>query len=197
MSVYIYLFQDRIIHWSPQTMFSKPASVPHVTWYSVTGSIPMPLNDMVARGNVGYTLQKGFYTVETPTPPDWDERGNYVKQIQIMGSFNGIANTQKARYTDNSLGQSLTDILIIDEIRQYQQKKTLEDCPILTSMLETTEAGLTPDALVTKLWLRYESFRTIISYLNRLEHNVRTLFASKSFDEASELVNNEIEKMRV
>ncbi len=197
MSVYIYLFHNRIIHWAPQTLFGKPASVPKIMWYTVNGSIPMPLNDMVARGNVGYNMQQGFYTIEEPPPPDWDDRFQYIKQIQIMGTFNSIANTQKARYTDNSLGQSLTDILIIDEIRQFQQKQSLEDCPILTSMLETTEAGLTPEALVTKLWLRYESFRTIISYLNKLEYNVRKLFEEKAFDKAAELVNSELEKMRI
>ncbi len=196
MSVYIYLFQHRIIYWAPQTVFSKPANIDKITWYNVSGSIPMPLNDMVARGNVGYSLQHGFYTVEGDVPPNWDDRDGYVKYIKILETFHTIANTQKAKYTDNSVGQSLTDILTLDEIRLFREKSTLEDCPILTSLLETHESDLSPDALVTKLWLQYESFRTVISYLNRLEFNIRLLCHEKAFDKASELINNELEKMR-
>ncbi len=197
MSVYIYLFQDRIIYWTPQTIFSKPANVNKVTWYSVSGAIPMPLNDMVTRGNVGYTMQRGFYTVEGSPPADWDDREQYVRQIHIIGGLNTIANTQKSRYTDNTIGQALSDVLILDEIRVFRETKTLENCTILRSMHETWEAPLTPEAMVTKLWLRYESFRTIVSYLNRLEYNVRQLCQQKEFDKATELVNSELEKMRV
>ena len=197
MSVYIYLFQDRIVYWTPQTIYSKPANVNKITWYSVSGAIPMPLNDMIARGNVGYNMQKGFYTVEGDYPLNWDERDQYVKQIQIMGSFNTIANTQKARYTDNTMGQALTDILTLDEIRLFRQTNSLEECPILTSLHETWEAELTPEAMVTKLWLRYESFRTIVGYLNRLEYNVRKLCNENEFDQATDLINSELEKMRM
>jgi len=197
MSAYIYLFHDRIIHWSPQTIFSKPANVPNVTWYSVSGAIPMPLNDMVAKGNVGYNLQKGFYTVEGEPGPGWQYRDQYIRQIHIMGGFNTIANTQKARYTDNTIGQGLTDILILDEIRQFRETNDLKECTILTSLHETWEADLTPEAMVTKLWLRYESFRTIVSYLNRLEFNICRLCDAKEFDQAMDLVNSELEKMRM
>lgn len=197
MSAYIYLFQDRIIYWTPQTIFSKPANVAKITWYSVTGAIPMPLNDMVAKGNVGYNMQRGFYTVEGEFPANWAERVDCVKEIQIIGGFNSIANTQKARYTDNTIGQGLTDILVLDEIRQFRETNSLKECTILTSIHETLETNLTPEAMVTKLWLRYESFRTIISYLNRLEFNIRQLCYQSKFDEAQEMVNSELEKMRM
>lgn len=197
MSVYIYLFQDRVIYWTPQTMYSKPANVSKITWYSVSGAIPMPLNDMVAKGNVGYNMQKGFYTIEGDYPLNWDDREQCVKQIQIMGSFNSIANTQKARYTDNTMGQALIDILTLDEIRLFRQTNSLEECPILTSMHETIESDLTPEAMVTKLWLRYESFRTIVGYLNRLEYSIRKLCENNEFEQATDLVNSELEKMRM
>ncbi|MBY0429401.1 MAG: hypothetical protein K2Q32_09315 [Alphaproteobacteria bacterium] len=197
MSVYIYLFQDRIIHWAPQSIYSKPAGIDKIAWYSIAGSIPMPLNDMVSKGNVGYNSLKGFYTVDGEPGNGWEERAKYVKQIQIIDAFNSIANTQKTRYTDNSIGQSLTDVLILDEIRQFRATNSLADCTILTSLNETGESELTPEAMVTKLWLRYESFRTVLSYLNRLEFNIRTLFNQNKLEEAQDLVNIELEKMRI
>ncbi len=197
MSVYIYLFQDRVIYWTPQTLYSKPVAVPKVKWYSIMGSIPMPLNDMVTRGNVGYNMQKGFYTVEGELPPSWDERDGLIKQLQILAGLNTVMNTQRAKYTDNSIGQPLMDVLLVDEIRQYHKNGNLEECTIITSLLETNEQNLTPDALVTKLWLQYESYRTVISYLTRLEFKVRQLLKSHEYDKAADLITAEVEKMKI
>ncbi|MDX1922573.1 MAG: hypothetical protein SFW65_05555 [Alphaproteobacteria bacterium] len=197
MSAYIYLFQERIIYWTPQTLYSKPVAVQKVKWYSITGAIPMPLNDMVTRGNVGYSMQKGFYTVEGELPPNWDEREGLIKQLQILAGLNTITNTQRAKYTDNSIGQPLMDVLLVDEIRQYRKNGSLDECTIITSLLETDEQNLTPDALVTKLWLQYESYRTVISYLNRLEFKVRQLLRDHEYDKANDLIAAEVEKMRI
>lgn len=197
MSVYIYLFQDRIIYWTPQTLYSKPVTVPKVKWYSVTGAIPMPLNDMVMRGNVGYSTQKGFYTVEGDFPLNWGERDHFVKQIQILGQLNTVMNTQKAKYTDNSIGQPLIDILTLEEMQTYRKTGNIEDCIILSSLLETDEQGLTPDALISKLSLQYESYRMVIAHLNRLEAKVRKLLWDHELDQANELITLEIEKMRI
>lgn len=197
MSVYIYLFRERVIYWTPQTMFSKPVNIGKVNWYSITGAIPMPLNDMIARANVSYSLQKGFFTLNEELPPDWGERDGIIKKIQIMGAFHSISNTQRLRYTDNSMGQSLADLLLLDEITTFRKTKNLAECTILTSLIETSEKGLTPEALVTKLWLQYESYRTTLAYLNRLEFNLRQLLEVNDFDKANEVINSELEKMRV
>ncbi|MBI3419111.1 MAG: hypothetical protein HY053_03150 [Proteobacteria bacterium] len=196
MSVCIYLFRERIIYWTPQTLFNKPASVGRTKWYIINEAAPIPLNEMVQRGNVGYTQQEGFYTVEGDSPADWDERINLVKKIQIIGGLNTLANNHKSKYTDNSLGQALADILLLDEIREYRRTNSLENCAIITSLLETSEARLTPDALVTKLWLQYESYRTVIAYLNHLESSVRQLLKDDHFDKANELLGSELEKLR-
>lgn len=197
MSVYIYLFQDRIVYWTPQTLYSKPVTIPKIKWYSVTGAIPMPLNDMVMRGNVGYTAQKGFYTVEGDLPLNWGDRDYYVKQIQILGQLNTVMNTQKAKYTDNSIGQPLADILTLEEIQTYRRTGNIEDCIILSSLLECDEQGLTPEALITKLTLQYESYRMVIAHLNQLDFKVRKLLREHELDQANELIAQEIEKMKI
>ncbi len=197
MSVYIYLFQDRLVYWTPQTLYSKPVTIPKIKWYSVTGAIPMPLNDMVARGNIGYTVQKGFYTIEGDFPLNWGERDYFIKQIQILGQLNTVMNTQKARYTDNSIGQPLIDVLVLEEIHTYRKTGNIDDCTILLSLLETDEQGLTPDSLISKLWLQYESFRMVISHLNRLEYKVRKLLRERELDAANELIALEVEKMKI
>jgi hypothetical protein len=197
MSVFIYLFHERIICWTPQSVFSKPASAPNVQWYSIHGTPPMPYNEMVTQGNIGYTLKKGFFTVEGTPPSDWSEREDRVKHLQLIAALNTVTTTHKARYTDNAIGQPLADALLLDEIREYRTTNSMEHCPILTSLLETSTVNLTPDALVTKLWLRYESYRNVIAYLNRLEFNIEKLLAEKAFDQVTEILNGELDKIRV
>jgi hypothetical protein len=197
MSAYIYLYQDRIIYWTQQSMFSKPVSIPKVRWYSINGNIPMPFNEMVSRGDISYSLQKGFFNVTEPLPANWNERENIVRQIQLLSALNTVANNHKSTYTDNSVGQPLADALTLDEIREYRATGSIENCTILKSLLETTEAGLSPEALVTKLWLQYESYRTIIAHLNKLEFQLRQLLNDQAFDKATELLNNELDKIRV
>lgn len=197
MSVCIYLFHDRIIAWTPQTLYSKPVNVGKTRWYIINTAPPIPLNDMILRENVSYNFQKGFFTLEDEElPPDWDERHNIIKKIQILGRFGTIANTQKSSYTDNSIGQSLSDILLMDEIREYRRTGKLDDCAIIQSLMEADEDGYTPDAFVNKLWLQYESYRSVIVYLNRLEFKVRQHLRNAEFDKADELLSREIEKMR-
>lgn len=197
MSVCIYLFRDRVICWTPQTLYSKPVSIARTKWYIVNNPPPIPLNEMVAQQNVSYTMQKGFFILEDALPNDWDERINLIKKIEILSALNTVANCQKSRYTDNTIGQPLADALLIDEIREYRRTSSLENSAILASLLETSESQLSPEGLVTKLWLQYESYRTVIAYLNRLEFTIRELLKKDDFDKAIELLNNEVEKMKV
>jgi hypothetical protein len=197
MSAYIYLYNERIIYWMPQTPLSQPAAVPEIKWYSVMGNIPMPFNDMVLRENVSYNLQKGFFTIDNELPPDWDQRGDLIKKIHVISSFNSLANTQKLRFTDSGIGQSLHDVLLLDEIREFRKHSDISECTILSSLLANTEEKLTPEGLVTKLWLQFESFRAVIAHLNKLEFSVRKLLKENQFDKAQQLVNSEFEKVRM
>lgn len=196
MSSCIYLFMDRIIYWHPQTLFARPVSLPDLKWYVISAPPPRPLNEMIEAQNCSFTLQKGFMELEGPLPLGWEKHKDMVRQIQIMNSLNALANVHKLKYTDNALGQPLADIVLMDEIREYRKTGSLENCPILVSLLETTEAGLTPDALATKLWLRYETYGTIVAYLNRVEFAVRAMLAEGKNDEAAAYINSEFEKMK-
>ena len=198
MSDYIYLYCDRIIYSVPQTAFYKPVgNILGMRWYLVHAAPSVPYATMIQQGNYGFNLHKGFVTVDDEPPMNWNDRGDIVKQIQILERYNSLANTQKMKYTNNSVGQALIDILTLEEIREYRQTGSIENCTILTSLAETTEKTLTPEALAMKLWLQYESYRKVIAYLNKLEFKVRELLENKQFDQASQVVNDELEKMRM
>jgi hypothetical protein len=194
---YIYLFRERLIHWMPQTLSSKPVSFGPLKWYVINSPPPLSINDMTARGDIGYSIQKGFYTIEEPLPRDWDRRELLVKKIEILAGFISVSNSQKARYTDNTIGQPLADALLLDEIREFRQARSFDNCPILSGLAETNGAGFSPEGLVMKMWLVYESYRNVLVHLNRLEFKIRKLLEDEKFDEAVELLNLEIEKMRV
>jgi hypothetical protein len=161
----------------------------------VTSPPPLPMAEMVQRGNYGYNMRKGYFIVDGDPPPDWEKRHDLVKQLQILGAFNTLINSQKMKYTDNSVGQALTDVLLVDEIREFRRTGSAENCTILQALAETGSTKLTVEALATKLWLQYESFRMVVAYLYRLEHNIRELMYNHQFDKATELLNNEAEKM--
>jgi hypothetical protein len=197
MNVYLYLFHDRIIHWMPQTMFSKPLLVSGLKWYAVNAAPPIPLDEMVMQENYSYNLQKGYFVLEKDWPLDWSDRSGLVAQLNILGSLSTLENIQKLKYTDNSIGRALSDILLIDEIRDYRQTGSIDNCTIMKSMLETTDADLMPEALVTKLWLQYESYRAVVAYLKRLEYRVRQMMAVGQLDQAGALINLEFEKIRM
>jgi hypothetical protein len=194
---YIYLFRDRLIYWTPQTFFSKPASLGAVKWYVINGPPPLSINDMAARGDIGYNIQKGFFTIEGPLPRDWDRRALLIKKIEILTAFTNVENSHKVRYTDNTIGQPLADVLLLDEIREFRRTNSLEGCALLNSLIETNRSGLSPEGLVMKIWLVYESYRSVLVHLNRLEFRLRTLLEDEKLDEAMELPNLEMEKMRV
>lgn len=197
MSVCIYLYHNRLIHWTPQTSMSKPVVVRGLSWYAINVLPEIPLDDMVAQGNYSYNLQKGFFERKNGEPLDDVVRTNVIKQIQILGALNTLANTQKMRYTDNSVGQPLTDILLLDEINEYRRTNSLENATILASMAATDPTHLTTEALAMKLWLRYESYRGIIAHLNLLEFNIRQLLAEHRFDEANMMIYAELELIRM
>jgi hypothetical protein len=197
MSVIIYLLGDRIIHWTPNTLFTKPANVNRAKWYMVNTAPPVPMDEIVADGNYCYNFTRGYFKVSTPPPEAWEEREHIIRCIQIIGGVNTLANTQRLRYTDNSIGQPLTDVLLLEEIREYRKTKKLDDCTILSSMIETDQGTLEPEALVSKIWLRYESFRNVVAYLNKLEVTVRKMLQAREYDQATELLNNEFEKIRM
>jgi hypothetical protein len=168
-----------------------------VKWYLAQIKPPIPLNEMVTREDYTFNLQQGFSVLEEDLPPDWDKRGDVVRKIVVLERLNSLATTQKLKYTDNSVGQALDDILLLDEIREFRKTGNLNDCQLLQGMLETSDAGLTPEALVTKLWLRYESYRTVLAYLNRLEFNVTKMLEEEQIDQANDLLNGELEKIRI
>ena len=198
MSYYIYLFHDRIIYWLPRTPDSKPIEVSWANWYIVNNPPPIPLDEMVKRGDVSYNMQQGFHILENePFPKNWDQRSKFVKKIELLAGLNNLANSHKARYTDSAVGQALTDALTLEEIREYRATGSLDNCAILTSLMETSESGLTAEALVTKLWLTYESYRNVIAYLNHLEARVRKLLQDNQLDEATALLNHEVDKLRL
>lgn len=197
MSAYIYLFCNRVVYWTPQTPFSRPATLPETSWYTVHGEPPVPFDDMVRQGNYGYSLQEGFYISDEVLPSGWSNRDSVVQKLQILGAFNTLANTQKLQYTDNSLGQPLTDILVLREVEKYDKTKSLENCPILASLLETADSGLSPAAFIAKLRLQYESYSAVIAYLNRLEFNIRQFLKAGDIEKASTLLNSEFEKIGV
>jgi hypothetical protein len=140
-------------------------------------------------------MRKGYHVVEGDFPAEWEKRHDLVKQLQILGGLNTLANSQKMKYTDNSIGQALFDVLLVDEIREFRRSGSVEECPMLQALVETSGTKLTTEALATKLWLQYESYKTVMVYLTRLEFNIRQLMDNHQFDKAREMLNNEVEKM--
>ena len=198
MSVYIYLFNDRLIYAKDYNPFYKVVRrLAQVKWYAVHGELPLPVDEMIRQENYSYNMRDGFFTLSAELPKNWGERGDVIRKIQILEKFNALSNTQKLNYTDSNVGQALADVLVVDEIRRYQATKSLDGCAILTSYLETGEADLTPEAMVTKLWLKYESYAQLVANLNRLEYNIRQMLNMRKFDEASNLLAAEFEKIRM
>lgn len=196
MSVYIYLYCDRLIYVTPHTPLYKPITgLPWLKWYLVHGTPEVPFDVMIQKGNYSFSLQSGFAIITEPLPSAWAERENIVRKIRILERMNSLASTQKMRYTNNSAGQPLTDILMFEEIREYQKTSSLENCPILSSLLETTESELLPEALVMKMSLALQSFSRVVAYLNRLEFKVRQFLTDNKFDEANQLLDDEFEKI--
>lgn len=195
MSYYIYLFCDRIVYWAPHSANTGPVDLPTIKWYALSIQPPVPFDELIKSECYGYSLNKGYYTIETPPPLAWVSRGSIVRKIQILMQFSVLAISHKMHFSNATVGQSLTEVLIFDEIAEYRRSRNFENCTILQSMLETGNAKLTPEALVTKLWLKNESYRTIVAYLERLEFKVRELLSNGSYDAAAEIIDDELEKL--
>lgn len=198
MSYYIYLFADRLVHFVPQTAYYVPVTdIPQVRWYLVHGEPPVPFDIMIQKQSYSFNSQKGFFELEGSLPQNWHERGAAVEKIRIWEHFNSLANSQKLKYTSNAVGDALKDVLILEEIREYRATGSIENCTILNSLLETAPNQYTPEGLVTKLWLKYESYRRVFAYLRQLEFSITNLLDEGKFNEAVEMINYELEKNRI
>lgn len=198
MSNYIYLWHNRIIHVVlNQSMYTPINGIPGVIWYGVPDDPPAPVSDILAAQNYSFDSRNGYYQLDTPPGDGWERYADIVRMLKVLERFNGLAATQKLRYTSNSVGQALADVLLVDEIREFRRTNSLDNCTLLTALVQTSEAGLTPEALATKLWLQYESYKAVLAYLYQLEFKIRTLLLEGLYDDATAVLNTELEKMGI
>lgn len=198
MSYCIYIYRERIVSWAPETQYNKPVHLAGMQWYIINQPPPIPIEEIIANKNVGFNTQRGFYTINRPIPAGWEQEAQIVvRKIEILTALTNLANTQKSRYTNNTVGQALTDALILDEIREYRQTGSMENCTILSAFAKTWQHEPTPEALVTKLWLGYEFYRSVIAHLSQLECAIQKLLAADKYDDAVRLLNSEVEKLHI
>ena len=200
MSYYIYMFKKRIVFYrEPYAFYSPVTGLKGVTWYLVHQEPQVSFEDMIRQGNYSFSSEKGFFVLDTDDGAEayGQKADSVIAKIKVLEKFQSLANTQKLRYTNTGAGQSIIDALTIHELQEFRRTGSLDGCTLLSMYLEIPEDGYTPEALATKLWLQFESFKNVIVYLHRIEQGVRKLLDDNRVDEANRMIAQEFEKMRV
>lgn len=197
MNNYIYLYMDRIILVRPYIAQYKPATgIYGVRWFIVSSRFPADPNEMVAKRNYGFNFKQGYFEHQVPAPAPWPECENAIRHIEVKEKFNSYIVTQQLKIKDQLLGDA-GDLLLIDELREFRRTGSIESCTILQTMVETADPPATAEAIATHAWLRYESYREVIAYLIRLEAKVAKLLKEEKYEQATQLVTVEYEKLVV
>lgn len=197
MSCYLYIYQNRVIYWKEFTPTYRPVSHDMTKWVISYQPAPKGIEVLIERGVLCYNLRKGFYTDETPETEKWKLVDDVVEEIKLLERFENLATSYRHRYSNNYVGKPLEDILLIGEMAAFGSGKPIEECKLLNSLLKTKCKGLTPDALVMQMMLKFDSFKSVICYLNEVEETVRGLISQKKYDEVSAMIEQEFEKIRV
>lgn len=158
---------------------------------------PKGIDELIKRGILCYNLRKGFHTDEKPETEKWAHVDEIVEEIGILERFENLATSYRHRYSNNYVGKPLEDILLIGEMAAFGTGKPIEECKLLNSLLKTKCKEMTPEAVVMQLMLKFDSFKSVICYLNEVEETVRDLIRQKKYDEVNELIEHEFEKIRV
>lgn len=197
MSCYLYIFQNRVIHWKEFFPTYKPVNHDLTKWVISYRPPPKNIDELIKKGVLCYNLRKGFHIDVEPEGEQWELVPEIQKEIGLLERFENLATTYRHRYSNNYVGKPLEDILLIGEMAAYGTGKPIEECKLLNSLMNTKHKGMTPDALVLRLMLKYDSFKSVICYLNEVEVHVVDLIKQKRYDEVLKMLDEEFEKIRV